>query len=200
MAGDWSVAGTYMEACNCEAACPCVMLGAPTEGTCTVLVGWHVEEGHFDEVRLDGLNVALAAHVPGHMLRTKWRVALYLDERATEAQRHALGRIFSGQAGGHLAVVAGLIGEVLGVSAKRIDFVMDGKRRRVTIDGIAEAEIQALEGQGGKDVTIENHPLTPVNGFPAVVARSTAARYHDHEVSLEVTGKNGFFSPFAYRP
>jgi len=30
MAEDWSVSGSYMEACNCEAACPCVMLSPPT--------------------------------------------------------------------------------------------------------------------------------------------------------------------------
>ena len=46
----------------------------------------------------------------GHMMQTKWKVALYLDERASAEQQKALGGIFSGQAGGHLAVVAPLIG------------------------------------------------------------------------------------------
>jgi len=45
MADDWSVSGSYMEACNCEAACPCVMLSPPTSGECTVLLGWHIEKG-----------------------------------------------------------------------------------------------------------------------------------------------------------
>ena len=47
------------------------------------------------------------------MLEVKWKVALYVDERANQDQRDALTQIFSGQASGHLASVAPLIGEVL---------------------------------------------------------------------------------------
>lgn len=200
MAENWSVTGIYMEACNCETACPCVLLGPPTEGHCTVLIGWHVDAGKYGNVTLDGMNVALAAHTPGHMLKTKWQVALYLDERASREQQDALGKIFSGQAGGPPGALTGLIGEVLGVAAKKIQFTAQGKRRALTIDGIAQAEIEALQGQGGKDVLLENHPFTAVPGFPAVVSRSTSARYRDHGLTLEVTGRNGFFSPFEYRP
>ncbi len=50
------------------------------------------------------------------------------------------------------------------------------------------------------DVTISNHPLTAVPGFPAVVARASRASYHDLGLALEVSGKNGFYSPFEYRP
>lgn len=199
MAESWSVTGIYMEACNCEAACSCVLLGPPTEGHCTVLIGWHVDAGKYGDVALDGLNAALAAHTPGHMLKTKWKVALYVDERARPEQQEALGKIFSGQAGGPLSALGPLIGEVLGVQAKKIDFVADRKRRALTIDGIARAEIEALVGQGDQEVLLQHHPLTPVPGFPAVVCRSTAASYHDHGLALEVTGKNGFFSPFEYR-
>jgi hypothetical protein len=199
MDASWKVSGIYMEACNCEAACPCVLLGAPTDGQCTVLIGWHVEKGTFANVSLDGLNVALAAHAPGHMLKVKWKVALYLDARATQEQQDALGKIFSGQAGGPPGALAGLIGEVLGVTPKKIGFRAEGKRRALTIDGVAEAEIEALAGQGGKDVTLDGHPFTPVPGFPAVVSRSTKANYRDHGLTLQVTGKSGFFSPFQYQ-
>ena len=57
----------------------------------------------------------LAAYSPGHMLQVKWKVALYVDEQANQGQQDALTQIFSGQAGGHLAGLAPLIGEVLGV-------------------------------------------------------------------------------------
>jgi hypothetical protein len=97
----WQLAGTYFETCNCDVACPCVFLSAPTTGECTVLVGWHIERGAFDTVTLDGLNVALAIHSPGHMAQVKWKAALYLDAQATEVQQHALTQIFTGQAGGH---------------------------------------------------------------------------------------------------
>jgi hypothetical protein len=200
MAANWSASGLYCEACNCETACPCVMLSPPTAGDCTVLVGWHIDKGSFERVSLDGLNAALAAYSPGHMLKSKWKVALYLDERADKGQQEALAKIFSGQAGGPPAALGAFIGEVLGVKSKKIDFRADGKLRILRIDGVAEAEIEAIAGQGGKEVTVANHPLTPVPGFPAVVSRSRRASYHDYGLALEVSGKNGFFSPFDYRP
>src|SRR5260370_162833 len=116
----WKIAGSYFEACNCDLACPCVFLSPPTSGDCTVLLAWHIDQGCFGEVNLDGLNAVLAAHSPGHMLEVKWKVALYVDERANQGQQDALTQIFSGQGGGHLAGLAPLIGEVLGVKAAPI--------------------------------------------------------------------------------
>ncbi len=87
----WNVSGSYYESCNCEAACPCVFLSPPTTGECTVLVGWHIDEGNYEGTSLDGLNVALAVQVPGHMMEVKWNAAVYLDDSASEAQAGALG-------------------------------------------------------------------------------------------------------------
>ena len=148
---------------------------------------------------LDGLNAALFAYSPGHMMQTKWRVALYLDQRASPAQQQALGQVFSGQAGGPLAGLAPLIGEVMGVKPAGIDFRADGKRRSVSIAGVGEMEIEALAGQGGGDVTLTNHPFSAAPGFPAVVGKSKRFRYQDHGYQREAADRNGFYSPFAYR-
>jgi hypothetical protein len=195
----WQVSGTYFETCNCEAACPCVFLGPPTEGECTVLVAWHIDQGGYGETKLDGLNVALAVHTPGHMLKTKWQVALYLDQRASEPQAEALGKIFSGQAGGHLANVAPLIGQVLGVKKAAIEYESVEKRRSLRIEGISSAEIEAITGGNGHLATIQEPPLCIAPGFPAVVARSKRASFHDLGLNLQVSEKNGFYSPFAYQ-
>ncbi len=199
MAESWKVNGTYFEACNCAAACPCVFLSAPTEGSCTVILAWHIDQGSFGNASLNGLNVALLAHTPGHMMQTKWKVALYLDERASADQQKALGGIFSGQAGGHLAVVAPLIGEVMGVKAVPIEYAAKGKQRSLRIPKIAEADIEALEGQGGALVTIQNHPFTAVPGQAAVVSTSKRLKISDYGLSLDLNGKNGFYSAFAYQ-
>jgi hypothetical protein len=195
----WKVAGTYFEACNCNAACPCVFTGPPTNGECDVLIGWHIDKGNFGETRLDGLNTALFAHTPGHMLQTKWKVALYVDQKADAKQRDALTKIFSGGAGGHLAALGPLIGEVLGVKSVTIDYRANGKNRKLTIPQVAQMEIEALTGQGGQDVTISNVPFTAVPGYPAVVCHSKQLSYHDHGFNLQVSQKNGFYSPFSYQ-
>lgn len=199
MAANWNLSGTYFESCNCEATCPCVVLNAPTHGECTLLVAWHIDRGTFEGTRLDGLNVALAVHSPGHMVEVPWRVALYLDDRASPTQREALIQIFAGQAGGHPARLAGHIGEVLGVTDAPIEYRAEGRRRALRIGEMADVAIEAIDGQGGADVTVNNAPLCIAPGQPAVVGRSEHLRYQDHGMAWELSGKNAFYSPFTYQ-
>jgi hypothetical protein len=194
----WNVSGTYFETCNCEAACPCVFLSPPTEGDCTAIVGWHIDQGAHDGLAIGGLNVALAVYSSGHMAETPWRAAVYLDERATEAQAAALGAIFSGAAGGHPAALAGLIGEVMGVAPAPITFDADESTLTFTVGAVADVKLTAIEGQGGAQVTVANHPLAVAPGNQAVTARSDHFTYGDHGYEWELSGKNGFFSPFQY--
>jgi hypothetical protein len=174
-------------------------MSPPTSGECTALLAWHIDHGQFGEINLDGFNTALAAYSPGHMLETKWKVALYVDQRANQGQRDALTQIFSGQAGGHLAGLAPLIGEVMGVRTAAIEYQAEGKRRSMRLGDFADAEIEGLPGQDGGEVTISSHPFAAVPGFPAVVAKSKQMRFSDHGLKWEVSNKNGFFSPFAYQ-
>ena len=195
----WKIAGSYFEACNCDVACPCVFTSPPTSGECTLLVAWHIEEGRFGDLELDGLNAVLAVHSPGHMLEVKWRVALYVDARANQRQQEALGQIFSGQAGGHPAALVPLIGEVLGVKAAPIEYRSEGKQRSLRLGDLGGAEIEGLPGQDGGEVTLANHPFTVIPAFPAVVAKSKQMRLSDYGLKWEVSNKNGFYSPFAYQ-
>jgi hypothetical protein len=198
MASPWKLKGSYFETCNCEAACPCNFLGPPTDGHCTVLVGWHIDEGSFDVTRLDGLNAAMVAHAPGHMLQTKWKVALYLDSRASPAQSEALTQIFSGKAGGLMKELSGFIGEVAGVRSVPIDYHAEGRKRSIRVGDVAVAAIEAIEGPKGAETLLTNPPLNLAPGNPLVVARSKQYRYADYGMSIEVTNKNGFYAPFAY--
>lgn len=98
---------------------------------------WHIDQGSFGDVKLDGLNAVLAVNSPGHMMEGKWKVALYVDEQANQSQQDALTQIFSGQAGGHLAALGPLIAEVLGAKAAPIEYHAEGKRRSMSVGEIA---------------------------------------------------------------
>jgi len=198
MAETWRLSGTYFESCNCAAACPCVFLSKPTEGDCTVLIGWHIDKGKDGDVDLAGLNVALAVLSPGHMLQTQWKAAVYVDERASEAQRNALLRIFGGQAGGHPARLATHIGEIVGVTFVPIEFAVAGGSHSLKIPGIAEVEIATVAGQNDRPITISGHPLCIAPGFPVTVAKSKKLTYSDHGMSWNLSDRNGFFAPFEY--
>ncbi len=196
----WQISGDYFESCNCEVACPCVFLSDPSHGHCDVGVAWHIDRGAFDGTRLDGLNVSAAFHAPGNMMRPKtWQAAVYLDARANQAQAEALGKIFSGAAGGHFAVVAGLIGELVGVKAVPIEYKAEGRRRSMKAGDALEMAIEAIQGgDPGKDVLVSNTPLCIAPGFPSVVARSSKSVYRDHGRSWDSSGKNGYYSRFDY--
>ena len=194
----WKIEGSYFESCNCEAACPCVFLSKPTDGECGVMIAWHINKGKFEDVALDGLSVAFAVRSPGHMAQVKWDAAVCLDERANEKQKEALSKIFAGQAGGHPAALASHMGNIPGLASVPIEHQAKGKQRSMKIPNVAEMSIEALEGQGGAEITVSNHPLCIAPGNPAVTARSKTLSYKDHGMSWELSGKNGFFSPFQY--
>jgi hypothetical protein len=199
MASSWKVVGSYFESCSCEAACPCVFTSAPTDGKCALLLAFHIDEGSLGDVNLADLNTAIAIECPGHMLQEKWKLALYLDERADERQRDALTQIFSGQAGGHLATLGPLIGEVLGVKTARIEYHAEGRRRSMRLGEIAEAEIEGLPGADGGEVPLANLPFRVVPDVALIAAKSTRVRFDDYGLHWEFSNKNGFYAPFTYQ-
>jgi hypothetical protein len=193
MAEAWSISGDYFEACNCATACPCVFLGDPTQGHCTVVVAWHIKEGKSGPESLAGLNFALACYTPGNMMKTKWDVAVYIDERATPSQKERLVRIISGQAGGLFGAIGPLIGKVLGVKSARMDFRVEGKKRSLTIPGIAEIRSEALAGPGGDtQLTNPSFGITP----SVTVGRSSKLSLKDYGWDWNLSGGNSFMSPF----
>src|SRR3989442_1823318 len=97
------VEGDYFEACSCKVMCSCIFLAPATEDHCDVFIGWHIRTGKMGDVDLKGLNAALVVSSPKQMTDGGWKLALYIDERASKAQADALTGIFSGGAGGHLA-------------------------------------------------------------------------------------------------
>ena len=197
---NWRVEGNYIEACNCEAVCPCIVFSPPTDGECVALLGWNIDNGFHDDTSLDGLNVAMLANANGNMKDGNWKVVLYIDERANEAQKEALQGIFSGAQGGHLANLSPLIGEVLGVESAPISINPDGKHKRIEIGNLTAVDIEAIEGQGGGPVEIQGHPLAPVPGVPFTVMRSEKFHISDHGISCDVTGRNAFTASFVYQP
>ena len=164
-----------------------------------MLIAWHVDRGSFDGVKLDGLNVALAVHAPGHMAQTKWDAAVYVDARANAEQEAALVKIFGGQAGGHPAALASFVGNLLGVKKLPIQFAQQGKTFALELAGVAELSGEAIAGAGGADVQLSGHPLCVAPGFAATVGRSKQLSYNDFGMSWSLSQKNAFFSGFAYQ-
>lgn len=194
----WSLTGTYFETCNCDVGCPCAFGSAPTEGFCNAIVAWHIKEGKFGDVGLDGLNVALLVDANGNMVQNKWKAAAYVDDKATEKQRDALLTIFTGKAGGHPAILASFIGDLLGTKSVPMNYQGNGRNQSLSIPGLVEAELDIVEGQDGKPITISNHPVCIAPGVPANVALSRHFRLNDYGYEWKMSGRNGYTSSFTY--
>jgi hypothetical protein len=101
----WRISGTYLEACNCDATCPCRRIGGrqggrSTEGICLGSLSWHINEGEAGDTGLAGLRAVLANRYDDDEPESPWSFVLYIDDRANEAQREALEGIFLGRLGG----------------------------------------------------------------------------------------------------
>jgi len=193
----FSVEGDYFEVCNCEVSCNCVWLGAATHDNCDVLLAWHVTSGSKDGVDLSGLNAVMAVHSPKRMTDGGWKVALYLDDRASAEQSEALGAVFSGGAGGYLAGLGPLIGEVAGVEPAAITFEKSDGSLHAEVSGALSMSSDQLVGMDGKEpAVITNAPFGAVTQ-PVRQARAKDASYHGHW-SADFSGTNSFVTDFRY--
>jgi hypothetical protein len=196
----WKLEGDYFEGCNCDSICPCIFKGDPDEGKCNLTAAWHIQNGNYDKINVDGLNIVGLFHTPGNMLiGPKWKAALYIDEKATKEQSNSLTKIFSGQAGGFFAALTNFIGEILGVKSAPIEFGINGRRRSLYIKDLLELEIEAAIGRDkNKESLIVNPTFSAVPGSDFVVALSSKYRYNDHGMEWDNSGKNGFYCKFRY--
>ena len=197
----WRIKGEYFENCNCDIVCPCLfsplqpMTSVPTQGACEVAFGFHVDHGNFGDVSLDGLNVGLIARTPGPMADGNWQVALYLDDQASEEQSAGLQAIFTGGAGGVMANLAPLIGEVLGGRSASIRWHADGKHRSMQVDDVMSLAVSAVPSinPDGEIWAANAHPFAPAG--VAMAVGDAGSTYADHGMRWDNSGKNAHYAP-----
>jgi hypothetical protein len=57
----WKASGDWFDVCKCNIPCPCEFAQTPTYGDCDGVLAYHIKNGQYGELPLDGLNV-LALH------------------------------------------------------------------------------------------------------------------------------------------
>lgn len=146
--------------------CACTFAQPPDDGECDGILAWHIREGNFGDIELDGLNVVALGHFEGNIWdpEVKARMGMFLDERADDRQRGALQTIWSGQAGGWPAGFAESIGEIAGLEFAPINFEIadDLTSWSVEVPGKAKGSVkEPLAGptnEDGAPVQVHNAP------------------------------------------
>ena len=132
----WQIHAYFLDACNCDWGCPCQFNANPTHGNCEGVAGYHIVSGNYgsDDVKLDGLNMALIASWPGPIHEGKGKASYYIDNRADEKQFEALSNIITGKAGGGpFAVYASTIEESQEPKRASVKFQTKDIRSRVVV-------------------------------------------------------------------
>src|SRR5262249_13049465 len=152
-----------------------------------------IRRGRAGAIDLDDLKVVMAGRwetTPGD----PWRITLYVDDRASQAQRDALAAIFLGRAGG--AIMRGFTANIVQVHAVKsahIEIDHTPVRERIEI-------APYLTVRTGEAVT---HDFTvscgiPGHEHPGQEVRAEVFRYQDAPYDWELRGKCGFAASFAY--
>jgi hypothetical protein len=199
---NWRVRGSYFEACNCEAICPCRAVGgrpggSSTYGECFGGLSWHIQSGYADSLDLSDLRTVMSIrYYDGVVPSTPWEVVLYVDDHADEERLQALAAIFLGRAGGSVAALYGpAIGEVHAVRRARINLEHVAPRKRIDVVGYLTVE---AEGEASKAGDVQcgipgyDHPGTELHG--------DALRSTDPKLRWEVRGRRNaaFATDFDY--
>jgi len=199
----WSVSGQYYETCNCDFVCPCVpgqLAVRPTKGDCQFAMAFQVERGSFGNVRLDGIGFVILGLTPGEMGKGNWSVGLITDARATAEQRDAITAIASGQAGGPMAALSGLIGKFLGVESAPITFNRQGRAWSITAGDLLDMSATGASGLNpDKELRLENTGHPAADSF--TLARASRSRINALGLSWrDDTGtNNGQYAPFSWK-
>jgi hypothetical protein len=195
-----SVSGTYVEARTAEVfAGACVMNGEAATTGREALVAWKVDKGQVNGVALDGLAVVAAlasdTNLGIHEIggeSTPARAALYIDARATPAQRKALVSMVRSLSGN-------LIGSIVQETAAPISFADSGHTITVSTETIK----LAVEKHLNHDASCGNkqwfNPLTAVDH--AEMGTTDENTYNGASLCTKWSDPNkrsSFFGRFSY--
>jgi len=155
----------HLESCSCDVGCNCQFGGYPAPGYCEFVVAFQVIDGHFGDVKLDGVTFVLACKYPKAIHEGNGHVALFVDAKARPEQVNALAGILSGAQGGMpWEALAGTVGRLDGPFVTPIEIKVDGRSSRVRIPGSLEVQWTPLtDNVSGEEKEV--HIVYPKGGF-----------------------------------
>ena len=140
----WELQAIELANCNCAYGCPCQFNGYPTHGNCEAVVCSEITKGHYGDLSLDGLRFGAIFQWPRAKHEGDGKAQIFVDERASPAQREAILKIMSGQDTDPFATVfavfASTLTEVYEPIFSKIDLEVDVDARtgRLSVPGLVE--------------------------------------------------------------
>jgi hypothetical protein len=168
------------------------------QGWCASAIAVHIREGNADGVDLSGQTVVQALDFPEMMFQGGGTARLYVDDRASEAQRDALERIFTGKAGGPMGAVAPLVTTWLPTQAVRIDHSHDGDTVEIAVMGVGNVGSKTLRDGGGNDFTLRGGGFVGGLQMEAVTLAPSHSHWADPDMPRVFDTKSGGRAPISW--
>jgi hypothetical protein len=178
-AQDWGIKADYTESCSCNPACPCVFGSPSTLGYCEGNNLIEIKEGHYGDVRLDGISVVTAFSLG------KW-LKIYVSEDATDEQAKAVVDLLK------LEQTFGLIysGKVKILSTQKAPVSIEKTSTNVKFSvPTSMVEIEMMKGRGGKPIKIQNLAVPFMNDHTQY--KSVIVRHKSEGKEFKHSGTNG---------
>lgn len=193
----WNLKGTLLIACNCDYGCPCNFNALPSHGDCEGQWLWHVDQGHLDDVSLDGITFTVTADWPGAIHEGGGKAVSLLDERADESQREAVARLVRGEEGGPWAIFINTY-DLDGPRPAPFELELNGFQSKAKVGDVMELELDTIRNPVTGD---EVHPgaVLPEGLVCKEMSFGTTKTFRvDDGVSYEHSGKYSAVAPFEY--
>jgi len=180
----YQLEGKLLEVCDCNVLCPCWIGEDADNGTCDTVLAYHIDKGKIDGTDVSGLTLGLVAHIPGNILQGNWRLALFVDDKASPQQQEAMLNAWTGKLGGPLADMAKLVGEVVAVERAPISFEVEAGEGRLRIGTVAEATMAPYKSRAGNVTTLNESVFSTIPGSPAYVSKASRYRRQSRKYGL----------------
>jgi hypothetical protein len=154
----WHLSGQVLVACNCDWGCPCNFNAHPTTGKCEGGWTWHVENGSYNDTKLDGLNFSVYVNWPGAIHEGNGEALILIDEKADTSQRAAIERLIGGKVGGPWGILAWTWPTIHGPYATAYEVTFDGINTRVKAGNYVAVECGPIR-----------NPVTGAESHPGIV-------------------------------
>jgi hypothetical protein len=180
----YQLEGDLLEVCDCRVLCPCWIGEDADNGTCDTILAYNMKKGTINGTDVTGLSLALMAHIPGNILQGNWKVAVFVDDRASKQQEDALLGVWTGKFGGPVADLAKFVGEVVAVQRAPITFTLKEGAGTLKVGAAADCEMSPYKGPGDHVTTLNNSVFSTIPGSPAYVSKATKYRRNTKSIGL----------------
>ena len=194
----YDVEGRLLEVCTCKVLCPCWVGEDPDSGTCDGVLAWQVDKGTVNGTDIAGRSIVILCHIPGNILKGNWNVRIYIDDKATPAQKDALLAVWSGKLGGPIADLAKLISQIDSVEQTPVTFNVEGVNGNLKVGQAIDAGLAPFQGATGRPTALQDTIFTTIPGSPAYVGKASHYKVNAPGFSINLQNHNAVSGSFRF--